>query len=173
MFTYRLVVAFASATQGIPISQWTVALLVGLLGFCAYRHLKSQSGSRTLGSWLVVATLATSMMFPAANWIRDARADDPIPVLALVQTSPVSIPFPDAIMSCLFISSQCIFVVAVTNKSGAPATITALTYAPYDTALVFVDTTLLTPPRSRCVVGRVLSPNETCYLAITSQVVFS
>ena len=173
MFTYSLVVSFDSATQGIPTSQWTVALLVGLLGFCAYRHLKSQSVSRPLGSWLVAATLATSMMFPAANWIKDARADDPFPVLALVQTSPVSILFPASIMSCLFISSQCIFVVAVTNKSGAAATITARTYAPYDTALVFVDTTLLTPPRSECLVGRVLGPNETCYLAITTEVVFS
>jgi hypothetical protein len=145
--------------QAIPISGWAVAIIAAILGLAAYRALRSRVGA-TLRV-LVAAAVATSVVTATvhSNWMREAHAAAPSPILNLVTSPALFTIGPEALFNMTMSGAG--YQITVVNTAGRPVTITGLSFAeniPEDPLVFYSGST-----GPLCAVGLNLASNATCY----------
>ena len=163
-------VAFESAqTQIIPISSWAVAIVAAGLGLAAYRALRSRGGATLPGLLAAILTASVVTATLRADWIREAHADDPSPLLSLVTSPALFTIGPAAVFD--MIASGAGYQITVVNSTGRPVTITGLSIEeniPSD-PLVFYSSS----PGPECVAGLSLAVNAACYVYVEASFHFN
>jgi hypothetical protein len=163
-------VAFESAlTQTIPISIWAVAIVAAGLGLAAYRALRSRGGATLRGLLAAILTASVVTATVGADWIREAHADDPSPLLSLVTSPALFTIGPTAVFDMT--ASGAGYQITVVNNTGRLVKITGVSFAeniPSD-PLVFYSSS----PGPECVAGLSLAANATCYLYVEASLHFN
>lgn len=144
--TQSLTINFSGGTP-VPIGGWAAIGIALLLAATAGLVLRRSSSSRT---WIWVAALVGSAGLFALQPIRDVHATTPTTTLDLV-TNPAVVVF-------TFPGAPVQTNVLVTNKSGGPTTILAITLAPGPYGMFTVGVP--------CAVGMVLPPDGTCNIGL-------
>ncbi|MHB8679228.1 MAG: midcut-by-XrtH protein [Rudaea sp.] len=140
----------ATPTSTPMLSAWTLLLLAILLAVVAYRVLRSRVSGRQLGHWALIGSLVAGGA-ASGDLIRLAHATTSPPVVSMSSATGGT-------------ANLGLGIQQVTNTSGVPQQITALT-------VTVNGDTFINPGGSftpQCLVGTVVAPGGSCYIDLSS-----